>query len=237
MKPAPGKAAPMGKQRKKIYSHNFVGGNTSMTALLGSEKHSTMAREMLKSAATINIVSVANLIPGQRATVMVKVANVGAGHKLPTGFPEGREMWVDFKVIDAKNRLVYRLGAIKDGVTEPKTKSFKVVMADANGHIVHDDVTKVAQVLYDTRILPKSYSEVEFTFDVPQDASGDLTLTADLNYWSYSQQLADDLLGKNKLRVPIEKMTSAEKKVNVAAQARSPSGLAKKLQVSYIDKQ
>ena len=236
MKPAPGKAAPMGKHREKIYSHNFVGGNTSIPSLLGSEKHSAMAREMLKSAATISIMSVDNMIPGQRATVMVKVANVGAGHKLPTGFPEGREMWVDFKVVDAKNRLVYRLGAIKNGVTEPKTKSFKVVMADANGHIVHDDVSKVTQVLYDTRILPKSYSEVEFTFDVPQDVSGELTLTADLNYWSYSQQLADELLGKNKLLVPIEKMTSAQKKVNTATQARSPNAATKKLQSAYGDK-
>ena len=109
-------------------------------------------------------------------------------------------------------------------------------MADASGHIVHDDVSKVAQVLYDTRILPKSYSEVEFTFDVPHDVSGDLTLTADLNYWSYSQQLADDLLGKNKLLVPVEKMTSAQKKVNISTQARSPSGNTKKLQTSYVGK-
>jgi hypothetical protein len=91
-------------------------------------------------------------------------------------------------------------------------------------------------VLYDTRIWPKSYSEVEFTFEVPQDVSGELTLTADLNYWSYSQQLADELLGKNKLLVPIEKMTSAQKKVNISTQARSPNAATKKLQAAYGDK-
>ena len=234
MKPAPGKAAPMGPHREKIYSHNFVGGNTSIPTLLGSEKHSNMARDMLKSAATIQILSVDNLVPGQRATVVVKVSNVGAGHKLPTGFPEGREMWVDFKVHDDQNRLLYRLGAIKNGVTEPKTKSFKVVMADAKGHVVHDDVTKVAQVLTDTRILPKSYSEVEFTFDVPADARGTLSLSADLNYWSYSQQLADQLLGKNKLKVPVELMAKAEMKVQASAQARAPSGRSSRLNTSAV---
>ena len=28
-------------------------------------------------------------------------------HKLPTGFPEGHEMWLDFKVTDALKRVVY----------------------------------------------------------------------------------------------------------------------------------
>lgn len=206
MKPAPGKAAPMGKEREKIYSHNFVGGNTSMPKLLGSEKHVEMARDMLKSAATIDIKSTDNFQPGKRSTVVVKVSNVGAGHKLPTGFPEGREMWVDFKVVDANKQVIYRLGQVKNGVTEPKTKSFKVTMGDANGNVVDDDVTKVARVLSDTRILPKSSSEVEYTFDIPKNAVLPLTITADLNYWSYSQHLADHLLGKGKLQVPIEKI-------------------------------
>ena len=214
MKPAPGKAAPMGKEREKIYSHNFVGGNTSVPTLLGSERHSLMARDMLKSAATIELVSAIDLQPGKRATVVVKVANIGAGHKLPTGFPEGREMWVDFKVTDASGRVVYRLGAIKDGKTEPKTKSFKVVMADANGKVVDDDVTRVARVLSDTRILPMSASEVEYSFEVPTDATGPFNVSADLNYWSFSQHLADELLGKKKLQVPIEKMTSVDKVLN-----------------------
>ncbi len=237
MKPAPGMAAPMGKQRDKIFSHNFVGGNTSMPTLLGSEQHSTMARDMLRSAATIEIMSVENFKPGQRATVMVKVSNVGAGHKLPTGFPEGREMWVDFKVTDAKNNQIYRLGAIKDGVTEPKSKTFKVVMADAKGNIVNDDVTKVARVLYDSRILPKSFSEVEFTFDVPNTVSGPLTVSANLNYWSYSQHLADELLGKNKLQVPIETIAATAMQVTANAQAQSPNNLPVQLKTSYLDKQ
>lgn len=222
MKPAPGMAAPMGKQREKIYSHNFVGGNTSMTKLLGSEKHADMAREMLKSAATIEIESTDNFQPGKRTTVMVKVSNVGAGHKLPTGFPEGREMWVDFKVVDANKREVYRLGAVKHGVTEPKTKSFKVIMGDAKGNVVHDDVTKVARVLSDTRILPKSSSELEYTFDIPISAVPPLTITADLNYWSYSQHLADELLGKGKLQVPIENMGSAVQTGAVPQRVQTP---------------
>jgi hypothetical protein len=235
MKPAPGMAAPMGKQRDKIFSHNFVGGNTSMPTLLGSEEHTRLARDMLKSAATIEIMSVDNLRPGQRATVIVKVSNVGAGHKLPTGFPEGREMWVDFKVSDAKGRMVYRLGAIKDGVTEPKTKSFKVTMADAKGNVVNDDVTKVARILYDSRILPKSYSEVEYTFDVPNSVEGTLTLSADLNYWSFSQHLADELLGKNKLQVPVEKIATTAMQVQGGAPVQGAHAVAPQIKTTFLD--
>ena len=235
MKPSPGKAAAMGKQREKIFSHNFVGGNTSITALLGSKRHAEMAREMLKSAATIEIMSVVNFKPGGRATVVVKVSNVGAGHKLPTGFPEGREMWVDFKVTDGKNRVVYRLGAVKNGETEPKTKSFKVVMVDAKGKVVHDDVTRATRILYDSRILPKSFSEVEFTFDVPADIEGPLTLLADLNYWSFSQHFVDQLLGKNKLQVPIETIAKTEAKVT-ASKAQDSVGAILRVKTSHLDK-
>ena len=119
-------------------------------------------------------------------------------------------MWVDFKVIDANKRVIYRLGRIKNGKTEPQAKTFKIVMADAKGNVVEDDVTKVARVLYDTRILPKSFSDLEYTFEIPKDAVAPLSVSADLNYWSFSQHLADELLGKGKLQVPIERIATVE---------------------------
>lgn len=104
---------------------------------------------------------------------------------------------------------------VKNGQIESDTKIFRVVLADSKGNIVEDDVTAASQILYDTRILPKEQRELEYSFQVPSDAKGSLTVRADLNYWSLSQYLADKMLGKNKIKVPVIKMTHAQQRVKV----------------------
>jgi hypothetical protein len=209
MKSAPGRATPTSVEREHIYTHYFVGGNALVTKLLGSDPHADRAETMLKSAASVKIISPSALNPGAPNLVRVRVTNVGAGHKLPTGFPEGREMWLDFKVVDARNVQIYRLGAIKSGRTEKGTKSFKVVLGDRNGNVVDVNILEADRILYDTRIEPRGYGEVTYMFDVPKGAVGPLRLVADLNYWSFSQALLDELLGKNALRTHLTRMATA----------------------------
>lgn len=213
----PGKAAIGGKEREHIYTHYFVGGNTMVTTLLGSEKHAGHARDMLKSAAKMEIVSVKNVQPGAVATVILRVHNSGAGHKLPTGFPEGREMWVDFSVQDEKGRQLYRLGRIDgEGRLEEGTRTFKVVLGDADGNIIDVEVWKATRILHDNRILPRGYADVRFDVPIPSDAKGSLTIKADLNYHSFPQHFVDHLLGKNAPKVPTELMSSVTRQTELA---------------------
>jgi len=205
----PGKAAIGGKEREHIFTHYFVGGNTMVPAMLGSEKHALLAREMLQSAARMEIRSIQNVSPGATATVVLRVHNSGAGHKLPTGFPEGREMWVDFSVLDENGTLLYRLGRINaDGRLEEGTRNFKVVLGDKAGNIVDVEVWKATTILHDNRILPRGYADVRFDVPIPPGSSGKLTIKADLCYHSFSQQFVDHLLGKDAPRVPTVIMTS-----------------------------
>jgi hypothetical protein len=216
MKPVKGRASPIGKERDKVYTHYFVGGNALVTQLLGSDKHPEKAEEMLKSAATVQIIAPHALSATHTNNVTVRVNNVGAGHKLPTGFPEGREMWLDFKVVDAHDRQIYRLGAIKDGKTEPGTQSFKVWLGDKDGKVVDLNVLEADRVLRDTRIPPRGFEDVTYEVDLPKDAVGPFKLVADLNYWSFSQALLDHLMGKNAPRAHITEMATASAKVELA---------------------
>lgn len=216
MKPAPGRASPIGKPRDRVYTHYFVGGNALVTQMLGSDKHPAKAEEMLRSAATVQIMAPPTLSATHTNAVRIRVTNVGAGHKLPTGFPEGREMWLDFKVVDAHDRQVYRLGAIKDGKTEPGTQSFKVWLGDKDGKVVDLNVLDADRILRDTRISPRGFEDVTYEFDLPKDVVGPLKVVADLNYWSFSQALLDHLLGKDAPRAHITRMTSATAQVQLA---------------------
>jgi len=224
MKPARGRASPIGKEREHVYSHYFVGANALVTQLLGSDMHSKQAEEMLKACAKVEILAPTELSATRTNQVQVRVTNIGAGHKLPTGFPEGREMWLDFKVMDAHNTQIYRLGAIKNGRTEPGAKTFKVELGDHNGKVVDLKVLEADRILSDTRINPHGYGEVTYMIDLPKGVSGPLKLVADLNYWSFSQALLDSLMGKNAPRAHVTHMTTATATVGVSAIAAQVAG-------------
>ncbi len=204
-----GRATPFSKNREQIYTHYFIGGNVMVPKMLGSEQHSKLAEQMLRAAAKIEILPKTSLSYNTMQTISVKVSNIGAGHKLPTGFPEGREMWLDFKMTDAKGNVFYQLGKIKDGLTEKGTKSFKVILGDKQGNIVDLKLWQADRVLYDTRIPAKGYSIVDYNFVLPKGITSPITVTADLNYWSFPQKIVDLLLGENTMVVPIIKMVSA----------------------------
>ncbi len=207
----PGKSALMGKERGKVFSHYFTGGNVTLHNYFNQPEMAERARAMLRSAAKMDFIEAPKSITGgQMATITLKVRNTGAGHKLPTGFPEGREVWVDFQVSDSQGNTIFRSGAVKDGHTEPGTQNFKVTLGDKNGNVVDLNVWEVDRVLSDNRILPKGYALVKYRFMVPTDVQGPLSLNANLNYWPFSQKLVDELLGEGKMKVEIVTMTTAQ---------------------------
>lgn len=221
MPPTAAKVTPFTKERPKVYRHFFVGGNALVTKLLGSDMHSDIAVQMLKKSATVEIHAPKSVTAGGLANIVVKVTNVGAGHKLPTGFPEGREMWLDFKVTDKNGREVYRLGQVKDGRTEPETKSFKVVLGDKNGNPVDLELLEADRILHDTRIPAKGSSNIEYAFLVDPAAQGPLHIVADLNYWSVSPGWIKQLMGDKAPTVPIIKMASAQAQMDLRPSTKS----------------
>ena len=212
----PGKASPLGKDRDSVYTHGFVGGNVAVLVHLGADAQAKLTREMLRSAATIELVELPRSIPaGGLARLAVRVTNSGAGHKLPTGFPEGREVWIDLTVHDALGRQVYRLGAVKDGATEPGTKSFKVELGDPKGNPVRVKAWEADRILFDTRIPPMGYAEEDYAFNVPRDARGPLTVRARLNYWPFSPAFLKELMGDKAIRTERVEMAVTEGKIDV----------------------
>jgi uncharacterized repeat protein (TIGR01451 family) len=120
--------------------HRMVGGNTWVQQLLQDpnwrlnaieeqqylNQSAAHAENMLTKAATLSAtLTVSGTVPVAR----VRVVNE-TGHKLPTGYPEGRQMWLNLKAFDADGRLVYESGAYDE----------------ANGRLVRDEQVKVYEV-------------------------------------------------------------------------------------------
>ena len=213
----PGKASPLGPMRDSIYTHEFVGGNFAVTAILGADKHSDLAKKRLKSAAELSIETPDKFITGKIARFKVEVFNVGAGHNLPTSLTEVRQMWLDVTVSDEKGNVIYRSGALDNhGSIDPDATIFRAVAVDEDGNVTHKP-WKISH-FKSVRVVPPKGSDIsKYAFVVPPKIrKGELVIDAVLKYRSFSQELADELLGDDALKVPVVDMTAVKRKVTVA---------------------
>lgn len=224
----PGRAAPGGPERENIYTHYFAGGNALLPGILGSEDHNSLAIERLKSAAQIDIITPEKVVTGENAVVQVKVTNIGAGHKLPTGLTEAREIWLDVGVKDAKGNEIYRSGALdKEGNVDTNAVIYRTVLGDASGNPTLK-VWAADHVISDTRIPPKGYSVEKYDFLLPVSAQGPLTVEAKLYYHTASQGLSDLLFGKGVVNVPEIEMTKATANLKVESAGKPASAITPK---------
>jgi hypothetical protein len=69
-------------------------------------------------------------VTGARIEVPLVVENVGAGHRVPGGFSQERELWVHLRVTDARSRLVYEVGRVDRPDQDLGDKTFLRVSTD-----------------------------------------------------------------------------------------------------------
>jgi len=61
---------------------------------------------------------------GQGLEIPVEIENVGAGHRVPAGFSQEREIWVHLAVRDGDGRLLYEVGRVDRGDEDLRDKLF-----------------------------------------------------------------------------------------------------------------
>ena len=70
---------------------------------------------------------------GGQLDIPVEVENTGAGHRVPAGFSQEREFWVELSVKDARGAVVYEVGRISDDDADLRDKAFvRVTTRDDN---------------------------------------------------------------------------------------------------------
>jgi len=97
---APGKTADMGALYPDMANHNFPGGHVPAK---------------IRGAIEMKVYADAEEIsPGEKMTVTVHLYNAKAGHKIPTGSVEDRQVWLEVHAVDAKGAR-YTLPVDKKG--------------------------------------------------------------------------------------------------------------------------
>jgi uncharacterized repeat protein (TIGR01451 family) len=161
--------------------HTFVGGNTWVPELLqdpdwrlntvgqGNYLDATAAAagEMLRKSASLSVTLEGN---GGAAVAYVRVTN-HTGHKLPTGYPEGRQMWLNVKAYDEAGVLIFDDGAydpvngvldrngttriyeVKQGITPDLAALLPQGQGESFHFVLNNSVVK------DNRIPPQGYTQ------------------------------------------------------------------------------
>ncbi len=99
--------------------------------------------------------------------LVVVVENKGAGHSLPTGAGDLRQLWLEVVGRDAKGQEVFSSGRLdRAGYLDPAAVVFRQVLVDDRGQpLRRHDVWRVAAVASDTRLRAGERRRV--VFDLP----------------------------------------------------------------------
>ena len=172
--------------RTDLPLHDLTGGNTFVPLLIKDMYPSEVdanaidagiirAQYMLQNAATMNL----NVTVGQNSYDMdVEIINE-TGHKLPSGYPEGRRMWINVQAYDAADNLIYESGAYDPTTGILETNDTKIYEAKLG---MSQDVADIANanetgsytagesfhfalnnmVIKDNRIPPRGFTNANF---------------------------------------------------------------------------
>jgi hypothetical protein len=148
--------------------HTFVGGNTWVPAIIKGEFSDTTsipgsaggvgrqdafdrtvqsARDLLMTAADVDVavLSYTAATGGASGSLSARVTVTNnSGHKLPSGYAEGRRMWLNVQVRDFNGALVFESGAYDPGsatlASDPQVRVYEVLQGiwNRNGTLACD---------------------------------------------------------------------------------------------------
>ncbi|HQO40499.1 MAG TPA: multiheme c-type cytochrome [Spirochaetota bacterium] len=197
----PGKASADGPDRKHIFTHYFIGGNTILPTIGKDKLQKEMAEERLRNAAVISVDGF------EGDSIRIRILNNGAGHYIPTGLTHVRQAWIRIIVRDKKGKIVYSSGVVDSkGNITGKPSIYGTVFGDGKGNPV-SNIAKAREILSDNRLKPDEEKIEKINIG---EVTGKLTVEVALLYRGLDQSIADSITELKKIKVPVVVMHEAK---------------------------
>ncbi|WP_417243079.1 hypothetical protein [Celeribacter sp.] len=179
----PGISTDGGRVKDNVVTHQFTGANYHLVGLRNPDLE-RMSIELLRTAAKLETRLT------ETGKLNVRVTNSGAGHALPTGVADFRQVWLDITVTDANGEVVLTSGKMDDaGVVDPEARFFRKVFGDKYGEPVGFAFWRYERMLEDTKIPANGYRDE--VFDLPENIALPMTATVKLMFRTYPQFVTD----------------------------------------------
>src|SRR5207245_7318433 len=148
---------------------------------------------------------------GDRVSAEVVITNKNIGHSFPPELRDFYEAYVEFVVSDDAGKALYRSGFLKpDGYLDEAAHNYKTYLVKADG--AYNDKHHIwrTRVFAQNNQINSGRSDVaRYQFQVPNNATGALHLTARVRYRRFTRVFSDYVLGKS-VDYPIVTMASTE---------------------------
>ncbi len=160
---------PSADEQGRVRSHRFLGANHSHAVASGYEKQAELQLQMLRSGLEFSVA----LVPSEKAGhlgVDVSLANVGVGHRFPSGTTDLSETWLEVSLVSAGTTWFLSGGLDERHYLDPEAKQWRTVFVDASNVPVDlHNLAIVDRTVIDDYLAP---SERETTrYDIPVAAS------------------------------------------------------------------
>lgn len=207
--PQPGHAALGGPRREHVSEHRFVGPNL-MFAQRGTPDGRALeqaSRALLRKAAAI--VLQAPRLEGGRLEIPLRVENRGAGHSIPTGVTELRQVWLRVRVTDETGAELLSSGELDErGRLLKGTVVYTTVVADAAGTPTTRFWNAVRKI--SDRRLPAGGGQDELFVVTPGPARPQkITVDVTLRYRSLSPAGLEEVGTPGLVEIPVFDMARA----------------------------
>lgn len=221
-----------GAKKGQLASHRWLGANTVIPKIYGFDEQATRIVQFLQNSVfNVDIFAIEHgempdgasskgliaplgltmfsLTPGETITADVVIQNKGIAH---SHVPEQRDMyesWVEFTVKDQSGKILHQSGFIKpNGDLDERAHSFTSRLVNVKGGL--NDLHQVwtnRVVAYNNTIQSGRSQLVRYSFIMPADAAGPVTITATVKYRRFDQHFIDFGMGKH-YEQPIVTMSS-----------------------------
>ena len=163
------------------------------TFAVGEEAESSAPvtlREVGKLAAPLDAPGV-RFEPGSTVRIDAVVRTRKIGHFFPAGTVDAFDVWLEFKAVDAKGRVLGWNGRVADdgrGPVEKDAHFYRSFQIDGHGNLIDKrNAWQTRSVLYVRLIPPGAADTAHFLLTIPRDAVGPVTLEAKLNYRKFME--------------------------------------------------
>jgi MYXO-CTERM domain-containing protein len=230
--------------RDRPRRHEFVGANAWMLRVLGAMREDVASGEFydptfrpyydsgamraeqnLRGAATLEITSAPSTAhAGESIDIVARITN-RAGHRLPSGYADGRRVWLAVDLVDDAGIVTPVSGAYDDATshldeTDPQLRVYQAVHGRAGG--VHDGhLVLTDRIVRDSRIPPagfrppaglepvgadysggaggalRNWDDAHYTVAIPPTARGTLTVRVRARYQSTTREYVEMLASAN----------------------------------------
>lgn len=190
--PVAGQSTENGPVKERLYRHNFTGAQHQLVGLRNPELEQeslALLRSSAALSARIEQIEQQDGQPDGPQRLVVRVTNVGAGHALPTGVADFRELWLELTVTDATGQVVLKSGQPVEGAVPEDARLFRKVFGDAEGKPLGLKFWRYEKLLEDTRIPADGWRDE--AWPLPADARGPFSADIKLNFRTYPKWVND----------------------------------------------